>query len=85
MITLQEAIKIAENAGNKGLLLYQITEYPDRYVFDYGLESGESLINSVPPYVMKDTGETGVFFPPDYDDDYYNSGIDIPVPENLPQ
>lgn len=77
MITLQEAIKMAEHSEYEGLILWGIVEYSDRYVFDYGSEDGEPLLIS-PLYVMKDTGETGDFFPPDYDDEYYNSGVEIP-------
>ena len=83
MLTFQEAIKIA-NKEKYAPKLVQITEYFDRYVFSYAARNGEAPDIS-PLYVMKDTGKTGVFFPPDYDDDYYNSGIDIPVPENLPR
>ena len=63
-------------------VLNQIVEYPDRYVFGYAMLNGEEPDIS-PLYVMKDTGETGVFFPPDYDDDYYNSGVNIPIPESI--
>ena len=73
--------KIAEKEKYAPILV-QITEYYDRYVFSYVAENGEAPDIS-PLYVMKETGEIGVFFPPDYDDDYYNSGIDIPIPENI--
>ena len=81
MITLQEAIKIAENEKFAPILA-QITEYHDRYVFSYVEQNGEAPDIS-PLYVMKETGETGLFFPPDYDNEYYDSGVDIPVPENI--
>ena len=32
---------------------------------------------------MKDSGKTGVFFPPDYDDEYFFSGVEIPVPDDI--
>lgn len=80
-ITLQKAIKVAENEKFAPIIA-QIIEYSDRYVFSYVAENGETPDIS-PLYVMKDTGETGVFFPPDYDDDYYNSGVNIPIPESI--
>ena len=79
-MTLQEALKIAE-ANKDALKLKRIKEYHDRYVFEYGNENDEPLILSGPLYVMKNTGEVNVFFPPDYDSDYLDSGIDIPIPQ----
>lgn len=81
VLTLQEAIKIAESEKFAPILT-QITEYYDRYVFSYAMLNGEEPDIS-PLFVMKDTGKTGVFFPPDYDDKYYHSGINIPIPENI--
>ena len=81
MITLQEAVKIAKNNKKNfwldGLLFYGIVEYTDRFVFDYCLESGEPLAGIASLYVKKDTGEVDYFFPPDYDIDYLNSGVEV--------
>ena len=79
-MTLQEALKIAED-NKYAPKLNKIIEFFDRYVFSYSYENNEPVICSGPLYVMKDTGEVNVFFPPDYDSDYLDSGIDIPIPE----
>ena len=80
-ITLREAIKIADKEKYAPVLA-QITEYSDRYVFSYVEQNGEAPDIS-PLHVMKETCETGLFFPPDYDDEYYNSGINIPIPKDI--
>ena len=81
-ITLQEAIKIADKEKYAPVLT-QITEYQDRYVMTYVYEDGKLLVCGSALYVMKDTGKVGAFFPPDYDDNYYDSGVKIPIPENI--
>ena len=83
MITLKDAISIANDIHDKeymGLILYSIREYPDRYVFSYGfeLDKYEPLFGDGAIYVMKDTGYTNIFFPPDYDHDFLASGVDLP-------
>ncbi len=76
MITFEEALKIAEE-NKYGDKLAFIEEFSDRYVFDYVSAEGYGYIVSGPLSVMKETGETGRFFPPHYDDDYKKSGIVI--------
>ena len=78
MITLKEALKIA-NQEMEGLKLASIKEYPDRYTFEHVDENGKGFICSGPLYVMKDTGNIGIFFIPDYDENYLDSGVEIPL------
>ena len=78
-ITLQEALQIAEKNKYADKLI-SIREYHDRYVMSYAYSDKDILCES-PIYVMKDTGKVGVFFPPDYSEEYYNSGINIPIPQ----
>ena len=82
-MTLSEAIKIAEQK-KYAPKLSSIIEYADRYVFGYSGFNGE-IPDLSPLYVMKNNGEVGVFFPPDYDDDYFYSGKSIQIPENITQ
>ena len=78
-MTVHEAIKIAE--GNKyEEKLAHIKEYPDRYVMTYVDGNGE-MPDLSPMYVMKDTGEEGTFFPPDFSEEYLDSGVDVPIPQ----
>lgn len=81
-VTLQEAIQIA-NSVKYAPILIGIIEYSDRYVFDYTTEKNENLIVSRLISVMKETGKIEYFFPPDYDDDYLNSGVEISVPDDI--
>ena len=76
-ITLQEAIQIAEKNKYADKLV-SIREYHDRYVMSYAYADGSVSCDS-PMYIMKDTGEVGVFFPPDYSKEYYYSGINVPI------
>ena len=77
-MTVHELIEIAERNKYEEKLA-GITEYPDRYVVSYVGENGEAP--DLPSlYVMKDTGKTGVFFPPDFSDEYLNSGADVSIP-----
>ena len=78
-MTVLEAIKIAEK-HKYAPKLADITEYTDRFVMSYVGEDGEILDES-PMYVMKETGEVGTFFPPDYDGDFLKSGIRRRVPK----
>ena len=81
-LTLKEAIKIA-NKKKYAPKLISIKEYADRYVFYYTNENNETMYCSGGLYVMKGSGKTGVFFPPDYDDEYFFSGVEIPVPDDI--
>ncbi len=78
-MTVHEVIRIAETVKYAPKLA-GIGEYPDRYVVSYVNEKGVAPDVS-PLYVMKATGETGVFFPPDYDREYLDSGVTIPIPQ----
>ena len=78
-MTIYKLIKIAEENKYEEKLA-GITEYPDRYVVSYVGENGE-VPDLSPMYVMKDTGKTGVFFPPDFSDEYLNSGVDVLIPK----
>ena len=78
-ITLKEAIRIAE-INKYAPKLASIIEYSDRFVFVCVGEDGE-VWDISPMYIMKDTGKMGSFFPPDYDEKYLDSGVEIPLSE----
>ena len=78
-MTVHELIEIAE-ANKYAEKLGTITEYADRYVVSY--VSGDGEVPDVSPlYIMKDTGEVGTFFPPYFSDEYLDSGVDVPIPQ----
>ena len=81
-MTLEEAKQIAEkNKYAKNLV--SIEEFPDRYVFtcldDYWelMIDGKGMSFDPPSYIMKNTGEVGTFFYPDYDDEFLASGVEV--------
>ncbi len=78
-MTVDDLIKIAEENKYEEKLA-GITEYSDRYVVSYVGKNGE-VPDLSPMYVMKDTGKTGTFFPPDFNDEYLDSGVDVLIPE----
>ncbi|MBQ3625698.1 MAG: hypothetical protein II948_03050 [Synergistaceae bacterium] len=39
--------------------------------------------NKYAPRINSITGATGTFFPPDYDDEYFFSGVEIPAPDDI--
>ena len=76
---VHELIRIAEENKYEEKLA-GITEYLDRYAVSYVGENGEVPdISTI--YVMKDTGKTGLFFPPNFSDEYLNSGTNVLIPE----
>ena len=79
-MTVHELIKLAE-LHKDGPKLAAITEYPDLYEVCYVGENGEVLDISSTMSIMKDTGEIGSFFPPDFSEEYLDSGVDIPIPQ----
>ena len=79
-MTVHELIAMAE-PRKYGPKLGSITEYSDRYVVCYVEEDGSPLVVGRSLCIMKDTGEIGTFFPPDFSDEYYDSGVDIPIPQ----
>ena len=79
-LTLDEALKIAEEQSHDPML-EAIEEYPDRYVLWYGDGSDEECIGADVTSIMKDTGKVCGFFPPDFDEDYLESGKRLPIPE----
>lgn len=79
-MTVHEVISIAETVKYAPKLA-AIDEFPDRYVVCYVGEKGEVPCVGSVLCIMKDTGEVGTFFPPDFSDEYYDSGVKIPIPQ----
>lgn len=70
----QEAIKIANaNANAVGDIVCEVIEFNDRFVISY--EDREGNVPDVSPiFVLKESGDVGTFFPPDYDGNFLKSG-----------
>ena len=71
-MTYKEAIKIADKMRYASIV-GQVIEFPDRFVVSYVDENGDSPDIS-PIYVSKKDGRVGTFFPPDYEESYFDKG-----------
>ena len=76
MITLKEAVKIAENMRQSKISA--IVDCEDRWAF--GFEEDKGKYGSAPVFVFKETGESEFFFVGDYFL-LLEKGQDIPLPD----
>lgn len=81
-MTYKEAIQIADKMRYASIVGHVI-EFPDRFVVSYVDENGASPDIS-PIYVSQKDGRVGTFFPPDYEESYFDKGKIVYETADLP-